>query len=104
MLLCSQWLPSCTKILLTVALNYSIQKTYGTTYAMQIKYKYIYIYEKLQFNSLVWGSLRLAPTRGMNRTLGGEHEQAMHCSIELLCSQSFTSEVSDQSTQAIHGI
>jgi len=41
---------------------------------------------------------------GECRTWWGEREQAMHCGIELLCSLSFTSELSDHSKQAVNGI
>ena len=53
---------SCMKILLTVrmppaaiALNYSVVNIQNDVRQKKI------IYEKLQFNSLVWGSLTLAP-------------------------------------------
>ena len=59
---------SCTKILLTfriqpvaIALNYSVKNIWNDI--RQIIIIYIYIYEKSQFNSLVWGSLTLAPTK-----------------------------------------
>ena len=63
----SSWLskkPSCMKILLnvhmrpaTIALNYSVENIRNNIRQKII----IIIYEKSQFDSLVWGSLRLAP-------------------------------------------
>ena len=50
------WLPRCTKILLRSRLQHSKHTERRTTDI------YIYIYEKSQLNSLVWGSLVLAPT------------------------------------------
>ena len=52
------WLPSCMKILLTVAFNYSVQNIRNNVCQIYI---YIIIYEISQFNSLVWNSLTLAP-------------------------------------------
>ena len=56
----ASWLPSCTKILLTVrtrpadiALNYSVKNIRNDV-------RQIILYEKSRFNSLVWGSLTLA--------------------------------------------
>ena len=58
--------PSSTKILLTfhtwpaaIALNYSVKNIRNDVHQLI----YIYIYEKSQFNSLVWGSLTLAPIK-----------------------------------------
>ena len=48
-----------------ITLNYSVKNTWNDV--RQIIYIYIYIYEKSQFNSLVWGSLTLAQIIQENR-------------------------------------
>ena len=61
----ASWLPSCTKILLTVrtrpaaiALNYSVKNIQNNIWQ-----KIIIFYEKSRFNSIVWGEHEQAPNR-----------------------------------------
>ena len=56
----ASWLPSCTKILLTVRTRHAVALNYSVKNIRNDIRQIIILYEKSRFNSLVWGSLTLA--------------------------------------------